>query len=148
MPHRPLGGITTFGPLWYEGSQTFCSLQNECYFFMMLEETWEKIFFCAFTHCASHFQNLLCTCLKKHEKKKFLFCKLQKQGFFYNFTVCKRTHRNERMGREAEGKRGGDGRRMEKGRGEEKRGEEERREDCFSTMITVQNEKFGELATS
>ena len=44
MPHRPLGGITTFGPLWYEGSQTFCSLQNECYFFMMLEETWEKIF--------------------------------------------------------------------------------------------------------
>ena len=52
------------------------------------------------------------------------------------------------MRREAEGKRGGDGRRMEKGRGEEKRGEEERREDCFSTMRTVQNEKFGELATS
>ena len=71
-----------------------------------------------------------------------------KEGFFYNFTVCKCTDRNERMGREAEGKGGGDGWRMEKGRGEEKRGEEERREDCFSTMRTVQNEKFGELATS
>ena len=57
------------------------------------------------------------------------------------------------MGREAERKGVGDGRRMEKRRGEENRGEEksteeERREDCFSTMRTVQNEKFGELATS
>ena len=63
-------------------------------------------------------------------------------------TVCKCTHRNERMGREAEGKGGGEGRRMEKRRGEEKRGEEERREDCFSTMRPVRSEKFGELATS
>lgn len=52
------------------------------------------------------------------------------------------------MGREAEGKGGGDGWRMEKGRGEEKRGEEERREDCFIFMRTLQNEKLGELATS
>ena len=150
MPHRPLGGINTFGPHWYEGSQTFCSLQNECYFFVMLEEMWEKIFFCTFTHCASHFQNLLCTCLKNMKKKNSVYSASyrNKEGFFYNFTVCKCTDRNERMGREAEGKGGGDGWRMEKGRGEEKRGEEERREDCFIFMRTVQNEKLGELATS
>ena len=67
MLHRSLGGITTFGPLWYEGWQTFCSLQNECYFFMMLEGVGKKVCF-AFTHCASHFQILFCTCLKNMEK--------------------------------------------------------------------------------
>ena len=46
MPHRLLGGITTFGTLWYEGSQTFCSLQNECYFFMMLEGVGKKFLLC------------------------------------------------------------------------------------------------------
>ena len=39
-------------------------------------------------------------------------------------------------------------RRGEKRRRGEKSIEEERREDYFSTMRTVQNEKFGELATS
>lgn len=127
MLHRSLGGITTFGPLWYEGSQTFCSLQNECYFFMMLEETWEKIFFCTFTHCASHFQNLLCTCLKNMKKIVSILQATETRTFLYNFTVCKCTDRNERMGREAEGKGGGDGWRMENRRGEEKREEEEKR---------------------
>ena len=130
MLHRSLGGITTFGPLWYEGSQTFCSLQNECYFFMMLEETWEKIFFCTFTHCASHFQNLLCTCLKNMKKIVSILQATETRILLYNFTVCKCTDRNERMGREAEGEgMGGEWRREEERRKEKKRRKEYRRRE-------------------
>lgn len=65
----------------------------------------------------------------------------RKKGFLYSFAVCKCTHRKgwERMGREA------------KGKGTEKEKVEKSKkitEDCFSTMRTVQGEKFGELDTS
>ena len=139
MPHRPLGGITTFGPLWYEGSQTFCSLQNECYFFMMLEGVGKKVCF-AFTHCASHFQILFCSYRNMDPFITWLFV---------NALTGTKGWEEKQKGTE----KGGDGRRMEKRRGEEKKGEEnsteeERGEDCFSTMRTVRSEKFEELATS
>ena len=129
MPHRPLGGITTFGPLWYEGSQTFCSLQNECYFFMILEETWEKNFFCAFTHCASHFQNLLCTCRKNMKKIVSILqaTEIRKDSFITSLFVNALTGTKGWEEKQKGTEKGGDGRRMEKRRGEEKRREEERR---------------------
>ena len=132
MPHRPLGGITTFGPLWYEGSQTFCSLQNECYFFMVLEETWEKIFFCAFTHCASHFQNLLCTCRKNMKKIVSILqaTEIRKDSFitslFVNALTGTKGWEEKQKERRREGM-GGEWRREEERKREEKRREEYRR---------------------
>ena len=139
MLHRSLGGITTFGPLWYEGWQTFCSLQNKCDFFMMLEGVGKKVCF-AFTHCASHFQILFCSYRNMDPFITWLFV---------NTLTGTKGWEEKQKGTE----KGGDGRRMEKRRGEEKRGEEnsteeERGEDCFSTMRTVRSEKFEELATS
>lgn len=132
MPHRPLGGITTFGPLRYEGSQTFCSLQNECYFFMMLEETWEKIFFCAFTHCASHFQNLLCTCLKSMKRKSSYSASYRnKDSFITSLFVNALTGTK---GWEEKQRGSGEGMGGEWKREEERKREEKRREEKTASV--------------